>query len=129
MKRLLFLLAAALLLTACGTKIHKNVDAQVAEDSMQIMDRILYNIDNGTPIEDISEDDYRLFERFTNKYIEKTDVISVELDGVDRSINTMTAGSLIKYAKGVALESDKEDIEDNYELMVQFIEEGESASD
>lgn len=129
MKKVL-LLGLILLLAGCGgPNIHENVDKEVAKDSIQVMERILYNIDNDTAIEDVSEDDHRLFERFTNKYINETDVLPVELEGVDKSINTMATGSLVSYAKGVSLESDKEDIRENYDYMMQFIEEGESASD
>lgn len=129
MKKLFFVLVAILLLAGCGkVKIHENVNEQVAEDSMQVMDRILYNIDKDIPIDSISEQDEKLFERFTNKYIDKTDVIPVDLDGVDRSINIMATASLVKYAKGVSLESDKDEIKENYDYMIQFIEEGESAA-
>lgn len=128
MKKLLILLMAAMFLVACGNvKVHENVDEQVANDSMQVMDRIIYNIDEDIPIEDVEEEDHKLFERFTNKYIDKTDTIPIELDGVDESINTMAAGSLVKYAKGASLESDKESIKENYDYMIKFIEEGESA--
>ncbi|MBO1003752.1 hypothetical protein [Pseudogracilibacillus auburnensis] len=130
MKKYLLMFVALLLLTACGeVKIHENVDEQVAKDSMQVMDRILDNIDKDLPIEDVSEDDHKLFERFTNKYIEKTDVIPIELDGVDESIYLMASGGLIKYAKGASLESDKEDIKENYEYMIKFIETGKAAGE
>ncbi len=122
---------AVLLLVGCGNnvKIHENVNEQVAKDSMQVMDRILYNIDKDIAIEDVSEDDHKLFERFTNKYIDKTDTIPVDLEGVDKSVNIMAAASLVTYAKGVSLESDKEDIKENYEYMMDFIETGKAAGE
>src|SRR5690625_4834652 len=98
-----------IILAACnGIKIHENVDESVANDSVQVMDRILYNIDKGTPIEEVSEEDDSLFERYFDKYIEKNDILSPELEGVDYDIYTMASGSLVKYAKGAYLESDKE---------------------
>ncbi|GGN59399.1 lipoprotein [Oceanobacillus indicireducens] len=126
MRKYLFILLSILILAACGeVKIHENVDEEVAKDSMQVMDRIFENIDNGIAIEDVSENDHKLFERFTNKYIDKTDTIPIELDGVDYSISLMASDSLIKYAKGASLESDKAVIEENYEYMMRYIEEGE----
>ena len=130
LRKVLFILIAVLLLTACGeVKIHENVDEQVAKDSMQVMDIILYNIENDIPIEDASKEDHEVFERFTNKYIDKTDVIPIELDGVDDSVNIMAAGSLVKYAKGASLESDKADIQENYDYMIKFIETGKAAGE
>ncbi len=130
MRKYILLLMAAMFLVACGdVKIHENVDEQVAEDSIQVMDRIIDNIENDIDIEDASEDDHKVFERYTNKYIDKTDTIPIDLDGVNESISVMAAGSLVKYAKGASLESDKEDIKENYEYMIQFIEEGKSASE
>ena len=117
-------------LVACGNvKIHENVDEQVAKDSMQVMDRIIYNIDKDIPIEDVEDDDHELFERFTNKYIDKSDTIPVDLEGVDKSVNVMASGSLVKYAKGASLESDKEDIKESYDTMIEFIETGKAAGE
>lgn len=128
MKRLLLLLP--ILLMACGSvKIHENVDEEHAKDAMQVMDRISYYVDKEISIEDVDEKDHLLFERYTNKYIEKTDVIPVNLEGVDKSINIMATAALVRYAKGATLESDKEDIKESYDYMIQFIKEGKSASD
>jgi len=130
LKRTLILLLAAMFLVACGNvKIHENVDEQVAKDSMQVMDRIIYNIDKDIPIEDVEDDDHELFERFTNKYIDKSDTIPVDLEGVDKSVNVMASGSLVKYAKGASLESDKEDIKESYDTMIEFIETGKAAGE
>ncbi|WP_368652253.1 hypothetical protein AB4Y30_10860 [Ornithinibacillus sp. 4-3] len=92
------------------------------------MDRILDNIDKNIAIEDVSEDDYKLFERYTNKYITQTDVIPVVIGGVNKSINTAVSGSLARFAKGASLESDKERLKEYYEYMIEVIEKGESAA-
>lgn len=125
MRKYLILIATALLLVACGDlEIHESVNEQAAEDALKVMDRIMYYIDKDIPIEDVKEEDHKLFERFTEKYIDESDVIPNNLDDIDKSINVLASSSLVKYAKGAALESDKKDIKDNYELMIDFIENG-----
>lgn len=130
MRKLIVLVAATLMLVACGsTKVHDNVDEQVAEDSMQVMDRVIKNVKDDVAIEDVSEDDHELFERYTNKYIDQTDAVPIELEGVDKDITSMASDSLVKYAKGASLESDKETIKENEEYMLKFIESGKAAGE
>jgi len=119
-----------LFLVACGgTKIHENVDESVAKDSMQVMDRIIYNIDKGISIEEVSEEDNSLFERYFDKYIEGEDIFSPKLEGVDYDIYIMASGSLVTYAKGASLESDKESIKENNDLMMKLIKTGKAAGE
>src|SRR5690625_887990 len=128
MKRILILLIAIVFLVACGeVKVHDNVDAQVAKDSIQVMDRIMYNVDKEIPIEEVDEKDDRIFERYYERYIGEEDTIPLNLEVVDESIVVMGSASLVRYAKGASLESDKEYILENHESMLEYLETGESA--
>lgn len=125
MKKITLLIAVSFILVACGSvKIHENVNKDIAKDAIQVMDRITYNVNKDIQIEDVSDKDDKLFERYTNKYIEKTDTIPIKIEGVDKSIIAMSSASLVRYAKGANLTSDKENIKENKEYMNEFIETG-----
>lgn len=130
MKKVLILgLFIIVMLVACKPKIHDDVNDGVAEDSIQVMDAIMDNIEEGTPIEKVSDEDDTLFERYYSKYIDEDSDYYEELEGIDDNIKIMAAGSLVGYSKGSLLESDKKDVQESYDLMIEYIEDGEGHFD
>lgn len=130
MKKLLILLLLALVLVACDSpKIHENVDEGVANDSIQLMEMILKNADDGISIEDVNEDDEKLFISYKKKYIDEDVTIPLNLNKAEEDIVLMASASLVAFANGLSLESDKDRVKENNEYMIEFIESGKGAGE
>jgi len=116
-----------MLLSACGSgKVHESVDEGIAKDARQVMDRIKYNVDKGIAIEDVSDEDDKLFDNYTKKYIDENSLYKSGYKDVEEDILIMSSGSLVKYAKGISLESEIETLKDNEEIMEECITTGKA---
>ncbi len=126
MKRILLFLSTSLFLLSCGNvKIHENVDEDLAKDAMQVVEAIIKNVEDGVQIEEVSVEDDALFESYYNKYLNGDSALPIQdFQGADKTIEIMASGSLVKYSKGISLESDKESLMENKRIMIESIESG-----
>ncbi len=128
MKKMLIVLLALVLLVACGDDItiHDNVDKELAKDVMQVMDRIVYNVDNNIEYEDISTDDEKLFKQFQKKYEDDEGFPVDHYEGVNDMIRICGSVSLYKYMEGISFDSDKEFIKQTNVDAIKYIETGKT---
>lgn len=130
-KKAIIVFVVTILLVACGdVKTHKNVDEELAKDSIQVMDRILENVEKDISIEDVDNKDNALFESYFNKYMEDDEILKPsKYSGANNDVYIFTGGTLVTYSKGISLDSDKEKIKENYEYMMKAIETGLSVEE
>jgi len=76
------------------------VDKDLAKDARQVMDRIIYNVDKGIAIEEVSEEDDALFESYFNKFIDESEISFPDYDDVNETIKVMISGLLVNIVKG-----------------------------
>lgn len=126
---ILVLLLSVNLISCNKVEIHEDVNEEVAKDAMQLVNTINKNVKNKVSLEKVSEEDEDIIFRYASKYIDEDNIMPLKLSQADEDIVTMASSSLIKYAKGIALESDIKELEENEDLMMKFIETGKPAGE
>ncbi|MBO1003166.1 membrane lipoprotein lipid attachment site-containing protein [Pseudogracilibacillus auburnensis] len=113
MKRLLFVLMAVLLLSACGEKIvvHENINQELAEDTIEMLGII----------EDVSKKDRGFTEEERAKLDQYSAHYSTEFTDEERRVYVLTE-DLIEYVKEITIE--QEDFKSEKERVLKVMETG-----
>lgn len=125
MKRALLILIV-LFLAACGkTKIHENVDEELAKDALQLMEVVTNNVDKGILYEDADSNDKSVIDGYYDKYLGKFSTKKGSYEGVNEHISIIANATYARYIDGISLDTEKDNLKESEERLKEFISSGE----
>ncbi len=105
------------------TKIHENINEELAQDSLQVMSIIEKSVEQDHTSDELDDSDYKKLFSYKNKYLNQEDSFMV-IGEADDDIITFTLGTISRYSDSGLLESDKKDFLENKENVEKIIEQG-----
>ncbi|WP_155974832.1 hypothetical protein [Virgibacillus sp. CM-4] len=127
MKKVLVVLSIliTLMLFGCSneTKIHENINEELAQDSLQVMSIIEKAVEQDQTSDELDDSDYKKLVSYKDKYLNPDDSFVV-IGEADDDIITFTLGTISQYSDSGLLESDKKDFLKNKENVEKIIEQG-----
>ncbi|WBX80133.1 hypothetical protein PD280_21450 [Virgibacillus salarius] len=113
------------MLAGCSseTKIHENINEELAKDSLQVMSIIEKAVEQDQTSDELDDSDYKKLVSYKDKYLNPEDSFMVICEA-DDDIITFTLGTISQYSNSGLLESDKKDFLENKENVEKIIEQG-----
>lgn len=124
MKKLFMLLMAALLLAACGDKVHENIRQELAADTEQVISIFDKTIEEDR---ELTEREEKIFQEYQVKYgaiKNNPDLTSDKLTDEENRLFILTSDMIDMYDYYTTLKSDHEKYERTRDRLRKVIETG-----
>lgn len=124
MRKVLLIAVLSTLLVGCNdTKIHENVNEEVATDALQLMDAVVKNVDKGVAYEDADSKD--VVDNYYDKYMGRFSTKKDLYDKVNEDILIIANATAARYKEGISLETEKEELKEDQQQLKEFVSTGQ----